>query len=86
MSQQRSNTATRVRRHAGPSIFGCNLDVLLSAEARDTAFRTQVGWVEKDGGGYYDTWAVEILHKDYKGAFDIDGIFLNSILMKVSES
>ena len=85
MGQQRSNTATRVRRQAGPSIFDCSQEILTSAEARHERFREQIGWVKTNnhGNGYYETWAVEILHKNYGGVFDIDGVFLNPVLMKV---
>jgi hypothetical protein len=85
MSQRRSDTATRVRRQAGPSIFGCSLNVLLSPDDRDAMFRKKIGWVER-GGGYYDTWAVEVLHKDFNGSFDIDSVFLNPVLLMVSKA
>ena len=82
---QRSNTSTRIRKQAGHSIFNCLASDLSFAEGRYDKFRGRIGWVEnQDGHNHYETWAVEILHKDYNGAFDINRVFLNPVLMKVS--
>lgn len=32
----------------------------------------------------YDTWNAEVLHKEYKGRFDVKKVFLNPFLMRVS--
>ena len=34
----------------------------------------------------YDTWDVGILHREFNGSFDINTIFLNSVLVRVSAS
>ena len=82
---QRSNTSTRIRKQAGHSIFNCLASDLHSSETRYNKFRQKIGWVENNvGKNHYETWKVEILHKDYGGAFDINGVFLNPVLMKVS--
>src|SRR6202167_5019350 len=73
MMTQRSNTSTRVRRQAGPSIFDCAASDLKSPQVRYEKFRERIGWIAKpDGRSGYETWAVEILHKDYNGSFDIN--------------
>ena len=65
MMTQRSNTSTRVRKQAGPSIFACRAQDLEKPETRYEMFRERVGWVRRDSGDIYETWAVEVLHKDY---------------------
>lgn len=81
---QRSNTSTRVRKVSGPTIFGCTAEVIHNSLTRYEKFRSEIGWVEhEDGNSSYSTWAVEILHKDYNGSFNIDTVFLNPKLMKV---
>jgi hypothetical protein len=85
MSSQRSGTASRLRRQAGPAIFDCKSGDLLSPESR-LRFREKIGWVEAHDdacGGHYDTWKVEILHDDYQGSFNKDTVFRNSILLRV---
>lgn len=84
MMTQRCNTSTRVRKQAGPSIFSCSAQDLDKSETRYEMFRERIGWVRRDSGDVYETWAVEVLHKDYQGSFDIDTVFLNPILMRVN--
>jgi hypothetical protein len=86
MMTQRSNTSTRVRKQAGPSIFGCTAADLKSSQERYEKFKERIGWVvRQDGSKGYETWAVEILHKNYNGRFDINCVFLNPVLMKVGQ-
>jgi len=82
MSQQRSNGSSRVR-SAGPTIFNCLPDDFMAAETRRLMFRELIGWTEVDGQGVYQPLA-PILYKNYAGQHDRDTIFLNPILMKVS--
>ena len=47
--------------------------------------------MQSHGGGgkevvAYDTWDVGILHREFNGSFDINTIFLNSVLVRVSAS
>ncbi|KAJ7108278.1 hypothetical protein C8R44DRAFT_680410, partial [Mycena epipterygia] len=41
---QRSNISTRVRRAAGPDIFDCTSNDLLTSKSRSDKFRRQIGW------------------------------------------
>lgn len=86
--QQRSNTATRVRKTAGPSIFNCRPADLDTMQKRIENFQGKIGWVPvstggSSGKGRYDHWAVEILHENYRGSFDINSIFRSPILLRV---
>jgi hypothetical protein len=84
MMQQRSNTATRVRKMAGPTIFDCKAGDLDDSGKRSEKFRGKIGWLSgTNGKGRYDHWAVEIFHDNYHGKFDINGIFRNPILLRV---
>jgi len=84
MMIQRSNTSTRIRRQAGPSVFDCLASDLHSPQVRYEKFRERIGWVMRENGSAgYETWAVDILHKDYQDSFDINRVFLNPVLMKV---
>lgn len=83
MKTQRSNTATRLRRHSAV-LFGVSESDMLKAEVRKEKFRGRIGWVENGHGvGSYSSVDVEILHKDYLGSYDIKTAFLNPILMWV---
>jgi hypothetical protein len=85
MSTQRSNIVTRLRKQAGPAIFSCDVLALHSAASR-VQFRERIGWISGGEGspqGHYDTWNVQILHTNYNGRFDKDGIFRNPILFQV---
>lgn len=84
MKAQRSNTATRLRRHSA-GLFGISESDMLRSEVRKEKFRARIGWVENGlGSGSYSTVDVEILHKDYAGSYDFKTAFLNPILMWVS--
>jgi hypothetical protein len=84
MNAQRSNTATRLRRHCG-MLFGASEADMLRPEVRKEKFRARIGWVDGGhGSGTYSSVDVEILHKDYLGSYDIKTAFLNPILMWVS--
>ena len=84
MKAQRSNTATRLRRHSA-ALFGVSESDMLRSEVRKEKFRARIGWVENGlGSGSYSTVDVEILHKDYAGSYDFKTAFLNPILMWVS--
>ena len=86
MGTQRSNTSTRIRKIAGHAIFQCPGSDLISSTKRAELFRNKIGWVDDGNGkGHYDPLSVEVLHKDYHGRFDVDTIFLNPILMRVSQ-
>src|ERR1700733_1440008 len=77
MMSQRSNTSTRLRKQAGHAIFSCQGSDLTSAQNRYDKFRAKIGWVNsQNGNSYYETWKVEILHKDYNNEFDINRVFL----------
>jgi hypothetical protein len=85
MSSQRSNTSTRIRKTAGHAIFQCEAIELIDREKRIQLFREKIGWVDEGNGkGHYESLKMEILHKDYGGRLDMDTIFLNPILLRVS--
>lgn len=89
MKTQRSNTATRLRRHCA-TLFGVSESDMLRAEIRKEKFRARIGWID-DGPvpglhGSYSSIDVEILHTNFSGLYDIKTIFLNPILMWVSHS
>jgi len=86
MSEQRSNMATRLRKHVGDLIFDCSKLDLVSPESR-AKFRDRIGWVQTDeDSGHYKLWHAKILHKDGQDKFDRDAVFLNPILMRVGTS
>jgi hypothetical protein len=86
MMTQRSNTSTRVRKQAGHSIFDVKAEELSDPQMRYDKFWEKIGWIMRENGTkFYETWAVEILHKDYSGSFDINRVFLNPELMRVSQ-
>lgn len=83
MKAQRSNTATRLRRHCAV-LFGASEHDMLRSGARKEKFRDRIGWkMNNQSVGSYSTVDVEILHKDYTGSFDVQTIFRNPILMWV---
>ena len=83
MSEQRSNMATRLRKHTGDLIFNCSKLDLASSASR-AKFCDQIGWVETgENSGHYDLWNVKILYKDNWNKYDCDAIFLNPSLMQV---
>ena len=84
LKTERYNTASRIRNHCAAILQVPEVD-LMNAEARKSKFRDRIGWVSNDGGGgSYSTVDVEILHKDYGGEYSLTSIFLNPILMGVS--
>ena len=84
MNTQRSNTATRIRRHC-ISIFGVDESSVLQSEIRREKFRNRIGWVvDPKGNGSYSSVDVEILHKGYSGEYNPASVFLSPILMGVS--
>ena len=84
MKAQRSNTATRLRRHCA-ALFGISESDMLRTEIRKEKFRSRIGWVDNEcGSGSYSTVDVELLHKDFTGSYDIKTAFLNPVLMWVS--
>ncbi len=83
MKTQRSNTASRLRRHCS-MIFGVSEPDMLRAEVRKEKFCKCIGWVTNgQGSGSYLSVDIKILHKDYSGSYDIKSAFLNPILMGV---
>lgn len=86
MNAQRSNTATRIRRHCA-SIFGVDESSVMRPECRKEKFRNRIGWVtDGRGNGSYSSVDVEILHKNYSGEYNLSSVFLSPILMGVSDS
>jgi len=84
MKAQRSNTATRLRRHCAV-LFGVSESDMLQADIRREKLRGRIGWVDNgQGGGSYSSVDVEILHKNYSGSYNFETAFLNPILMWVS--
>lgn len=84
MNAQRSNTATRLRRHCA-ALFSVSESDMLKADIRREKFRGRIGWVDNGNGvGSYSSVDVEILHKDYSGSYDIKTAFLNPDLKWVS--
>ncbi|KAJ7143961.1 hypothetical protein C8R44DRAFT_601429 [Mycena epipterygia] len=80
MGEQHSNISTRVRRAAGPDIFDCTSNDLLTSKSRSDKFRRQIGWIPDDEAsedGKYDPWVVDLLHRDFRGKFDLDTVFLS---------
>ncbi len=59
---------------------------MLKADVRKEKFQGRIGWViNSQGVGSYSSVDVEILHKDYSGAYNIQTAFLNPILMWVGD-
>ncbi|KAJ7863762.1 hypothetical protein B0H14DRAFT_2348812, partial [Mycena olivaceomarginata] len=87
MGEQRSQISTCIRHTSGPEIFDCTSQDLLSSNSRSMdQFREQIGWIRDDdapGGGRYNPWVCALLHKDFRGTFDIDTAFLNPKLFLV---
>ncbi|EGO31126.1 hypothetical protein SERLADRAFT_405025 [Serpula lacrymans var. lacrymans S7.9] len=82
MQEQRSNTATRLRSR-GATIFNCTEEDLRISRKRCAKFSEDIGRVENaNGTSMYHPWNVSVLHRDYKGRFDIQTVFLNPILQK----
>ncbi|EGO02882.1 hypothetical protein SERLA73DRAFT_47655 [Serpula lacrymans var. lacrymans S7.3] len=82
MQEQRSNTATRLRSR-GATIFNCTEEDLRISRKRCAKFSEDIGRVENaNGTSTYHPWNVSVLHRDYKGRFDIQTVFLNPILQK----
>ncbi|KAF8952602.1 hypothetical protein BDZ97DRAFT_1877561 [Flammula alnicola] len=80
LNAQRSNTATRVRRHCA-SIFGIDESDLMRSETRKEKFRNRIGWVvDARGNGSYSSVDVEILHKSYSGEYNPSSAFLSPVL------
>ncbi|KAJ7768110.1 hypothetical protein DFH07DRAFT_736439 [Mycena maculata] len=81
MGEQRSFISNRIRRVSGPEIFDCKSQDLVTSQSRIEKFRDQIDWIPDDDdeseGGKYDPWVCELLHKDFRGKFDIDTAFLN---------
>ncbi|KAF9014880.1 hypothetical protein BDQ17DRAFT_1229965 [Cyathus striatus] len=83
MKVQCSNTSTHLH-HQCTALFNVAASELLLPDTRQEQFRERIGWVyDSHGSRSYSSVDVEILHKDYKGSFDYDMIFLNPILMRV---
>ena len=84
MKAQRSNTATRLRRHCA-ALFGVSEADMLLPDKRREKFRGRIGWVDAGQGiGSYSSVDVEILHNDFTGHYNLQTAFLNPILMWVS--
>ncbi|EGO25328.1 hypothetical protein SERLADRAFT_407760 [Serpula lacrymans var. lacrymans S7.9] len=82
MQEQRSNTATRLRSR-GATIFNCTEEDLRISRKRCAKFSEDIGRVENaNGTSTYHPWNVSVLHRNYKGRFDIQTVFLNPILQK----
>ncbi|KAJ7203593.1 hypothetical protein GGX14DRAFT_369388, partial [Mycena pura] len=80
---QRSNTATRLRKIAGPMIFNINPTDLKDSARRTRDFKDDIGWKTDDSGkGGYDTLDVPILHSDMRSSYSLDQFLLNSALMR----
>lgn len=87
MGQQRSNTASRVRKELGASIFRCMPEDMASDKRRVELFNAKNGWLEDsegNGKGVHHTWNAEILHARFSGEFDIHSAFLSPTLLRVS--
>ena len=83
VNTQRSNSATRIRRHC-TSIFGVDESAVLQPDNRREKFRNRIGWVvDPKGNGSYSSVDVEILHKNYSGEYNPSSAFLSPILMGV---
>ncbi|KAJ6493757.1 hypothetical protein DFH09DRAFT_1451093 [Mycena vulgaris] len=78
------SNSTRIRRHAGPSIYNCSPADLLTPAAR-RKFRGEIGWCEyEDGeGGEYASLDVPLLHEDDSPEYDIKTCFLNPAPMRM---
>jgi len=84
MRVQRSNTANRIRHHCA-MLFDVSERDMLHAKTRKDKFRGRIGWVEVDEHGSYLSADIEVLHKNYKGTYDINTAFLNPVLMRVCQ-
>lgn len=86
INNQRSNTASRIRRYC-TSVFGVDESSVLRSENRREKFRNRIGWVvDPKGNGSYSSVDVEVLHKGYSGEYNPSSAFLSPILMGVSGS
>ncbi|KAJ7216456.1 hypothetical protein GGX14DRAFT_358647 [Mycena pura] len=81
---QRSNTATRLRKVAGPMIFNVNPTDLKDSARRTRDFKDDIGWKTDDSGrGSYDILDVPILHGDMRSSYSLDQFLLNPALMRL---
>ncbi|KAF9034771.1 hypothetical protein BJ165DRAFT_1533821 [Panaeolus papilionaceus] len=80
MSQQRHNTASRIRHRCG-SILGISEADMLKPEVRRDRFRGEIGWVAATGK--YSSLNVPILHEQWNGEYSLSSVFLNKKLMGV---
>lgn len=78
--------AHRIRREAGSAIFNCTPGDLASPQRRLEVFGEMVGLPEsfRATKKEYSCFNNAVLHKDYEGRMDIDNIFMNPVLMRVS--
>ncbi|KAJ7221502.1 hypothetical protein GGX14DRAFT_558994 [Mycena pura] len=84
---QRSNTATRLRKVAGPMIFNINATDLKDSARRTRDFKDDIGWKTDDSGkGGYDILDVPILHGDMRSLYSLDQFLLNPALMRLYAS
>ncbi|EGO30798.1 hypothetical protein SERLADRAFT_404811 [Serpula lacrymans var. lacrymans S7.9] len=85
LGRSQSNTATRLQSR-GAIIFNCMEEDLRVSRKQCAKFSEDIGWVENaNGTSTYHPWNVSVLHRDYKGHFDIQTVFLNPILQKPTE-
>ncbi|KAI0309539.1 hypothetical protein OF83DRAFT_1032484, partial [Amylostereum chailletii] len=85
MNAQRSNTHTRLRTVAGPTIFSCEATDLATSAARKRRFQDEMGMVEGTDGPVYNPMNAKIVHDPsrYTGKFDRNTVFLNPALIRL---
>lgn len=86
MTAERSNSSTRVRRHAS-RIFKLPVEEYSNADWRFENCRVLTGWTETNSGdgveGFYSPFA-PILYGNHENGLDRKKLFLNECVMDVS--
>ncbi|KAF7319816.1 SHSP domain-containing protein [Mycena kentingensis (nom. inval.)] len=80
---QRSNTATRARKVAGPAIFNVGPTDLNTSERRLNTFKEDIGWFVEDGEADYHPLNVPILHGNLSSTYDLNHFLLNPVPMRM---
>ncbi|KAF8581851.1 hypothetical protein K439DRAFT_1261906, partial [Ramaria rubella] len=80
MSNERSNSASRIRNRVGPRIFNCQPDQFSQPEWRYENCQELIGWQAGVNGPTFYSPLAPILYRDYEGRHDVKKVFLNQSL------
>ncbi|KAF8523995.1 hypothetical protein JB92DRAFT_2827153 [Gautieria morchelliformis] len=81
MSNERSNSSSRIRKHLGSRIFGFPPNLFVKADWRLANCHVLAGWMENSDGTSFYTPFTPILYQD--GQCDVNHVFLNKALFDV---